>query len=474
MNEIKNVSSPVIDWINRHECLTGCDLVTEYAQARDEGRDLRTVEKVFNRLNKADGKGKAVGGERDERWVAEALALIDRVQTLPFRKDYPYVEPSDLPGIRMARPARPALKPWRGGRAEFERRLHGGWLGRICGCLLGKPVEGASRSDIRIWGEATRNWPLKGYFREPTPAQLKAMEANGFKRKLGARLRPMLAGQIRGMVEDDDTNYTVIGFGIVKQWGAAFTPADVATCWMNNVPVLHTFTAERAAYRNFVANVVPPRSASFRNPYREWIGAQIRADYFGYANPGDPERAAEWAWRDASISHVKNGIYGEMWVAAMLAAAYVETDWARIIRAGLAQVPAKCRLREEVEKVLAMRAAGVTYAEAADRIHAQWNEGVGHHWCHTNSNAQIVALGLLYGDNDFEKTIAGAVMPGFDTDCNGATCGSLWGVRNGVDKVPGKWARPMRDTIHTGVDGYHKARIGNLAAEMAEVAMRNR
>ncbi len=462
-----------LDWVNRHVWLAGCDLVTEREQARDEGRDLRTVETEFDCLLAVDGGGKAAGGKRDEKWLDAAFSLIDRVQALPFRKDYPYSEPSDLAGIRSARLSRPKLKAWKGNREQFLRRLHGGWLGRICGCLLGKPVEGARRADIRTWGEATRNWPLHGYWAMPTSAQGEAMEAKGCKWKVASWRKPMLAGGIRRMVEDDDTNYTATGFAIVKQYGAAFTPQDVASFWGMNIPIFHTCTAERVAYRNFVMGIVPPRSATFRNPYREWIGAQIRADYFGYANPGQPQRAAEWAWRDASISHVKNGIYGEMWVAAMLAAAYVESDWTAIIRAGLAQVPKRCRLSEDVKKVLAWHAAGVAYDDAVDRVHAQWKESVGHHWCHTNSNAQIVALGLLYGGDDFGNTLACAVMPGFDTDCNGATCGSLWGVKNGVNAIPASWTRPLRDRLSTGVAGYYDVKISQMAGEMVDVALKN-
>ena len=109
------------------------------------------------------------------------------------------------------------------------------------------------------------------------------------------------------MVEDDDTNYTTIGFAIVKKHGANFTQQDVAAFWCENVPIHHTCTAERVAYRNFAQCIVPPASATYRNPYREWIGAQIRGDVFGWVSPGAPRRAASLAFRDAIWSATGTG-----------------------------------------------------------------------------------------------------------------------------------------------------------------------
>ena len=65
-------------------------------------------------------------------------------------------------------------------------------------------------------------------------------------------------------------------------------------------------------------------------------------------------------------------------------------------------------------------------------------------------------------------------MPAFDTDCNGATAGSLWGVKHGVNALPKKWTRPLRDTVRTGVAGYHEVKISKLAEEMVDVALKNR
>lgn len=463
-------------WINRQWWLAGIDYDVELQQARDEGRVMNKIEPAIKKLMAVplpkDVKG-TVGGKRDEQWLESALNLMDTIQKTPFRKDYPFVEPSDLAGIRVARPKAPSLKPWKGNRAEFIRRVHGGWLGRLCGCMLGKPVEFWTRGAIQLQAEVTRNWPLKGYFRWPTPAQANVIEKQNkdalFNPKLPHQVNSTIPG-LKGACVDDDINYTVSGFALMKWFGKDFTPSDVAAFWISKIPLAFACTAERVAYRNFSACILPPESAVYRNPYREWIGAQIRADYFGYANPGNPERAAEWAWRDASISHIRNGIYGEMWVAAMLAAAAVETDWAIVIRAGLAQIPKNCRLRRAIDLVLQQREDGFTYQQAVDALHQRWNERNFHHWCHTVSNAEVVCLALLWGEDDFTKTISRAVMAGFDTDCNGATAGSLWGMMHGPEKIPAVWTKPLRNKFQSSVDGYQNYSISKLAEEMVDLA----
>jgi hypothetical protein len=270
-------------------------------------------------------------------------------------------------------------------------------------------------------------------------------------------------------VEDDDTNYTATGLAICRQFGRDFTPADVARFWLGNIPIFHVCTAERIAYRNLVMCLPPPESASYRNYYREWIGAQIRADFFGYVNPGNPERAADFAWRDAAISHVKNGIYGEMWVAAMLAAAYVTDDVATVIRAGLGQIPARCRLAERLGQVLDLHASGASYEQAVAFVTARWDENKGHDWCHTISNAEIVAVALLWGAKDYTRTLGYSVMPGFDTDCNGATAGSVLGTLLGAAALPAQWIAPLNDTLLTGVAGYHRVSLTQMAEETVEL-----
>jgi ADP-ribosylglycohydrolase len=467
----------LIRWCNSNVWLAGCDVQTEYKQAIQEGRDMRTVNRQFKQLLAVPAPDASwhgtVGGQRDEAFIEKALKLTDRVQRLPYRKDFPYYEPDSLVEICKARPRGPTLAAWNGKRGKFLEHLHGGLLGRICGCMLGKPVEGADRRSILIWAQATDNWPIKDYFSMPTAQQHKAIELQKPRSLPRTASKSLLRGHIDGMVPDDDTNYTTIGFAMVKEHGKDFTSLDVAGFWGRTVPIFQTCTAERVAYRNFTNLVLPPLSGSHRNPYREWIGAQIRADYFGYANPGNPKRAADWARRDASVSHVKNGIYGEMWVAAMLAAAFVEKDWVKVIRAGLAQVPATCRLAEDVGRIITARSSGASYQAVVDQIHQQWQEADHHDWCHTNSNAQVVATALLYGEDDYEKTITRAVMAGFDTDCNGATSGSLWGVMHGVSALPAKWTAPINDRLRTHVEGYHDVSIRELAEQMVDTALRS-
>jgi ADP-ribosylglycohydrolase len=255
---------------------------------------------------------------------------------------------------------------------------------------------------------------------------------------------------------------------LVENYGRDFTASDVMEGWMRWIPILATCTAERAAYRNAAMGLLPPETATYKNPYREWIGAQIRGDYFGYINPGDPKLAAEMAWRDASISHVKNGIYGEMWAAAMIAVAATTEDREKILLGGLAEIPATSRLYESILSVMQCYREGVSQGECFEMIHQKYDEHTAHGWCHTISNAMIVAASLLYGEGDFARSVCMAVETGFDTDCNGATLGSILGMAKGEAGIPDHWKTPFLDTLHTSIFDVGTVKISDCAKKTLE------
>lgn len=443
------------------------DLKTEQAQCRDEGKDISAFEQEFRALDVPEV-------DQAPELMARAGQLFDDLQRLEIREDFEFDEPSVIAPIQAARPPRPDL-PDRlpAGDVLFDK-AHGAWTGRCVGCLLGKGVEGRRRWQIEQYLKSQDRWPLSDWFsREADPS---VRETCGFPKPDHS----FYTENITRMVEDDDTNYTTVALALMARKGRNVTPLDVMEFWLRSIPFYHVCTAERVAYRNAVAYLPVPdnagefegefSTATFRNPYREWIGAQIRGDFFGYCSPGAPQQAAELAWRDATISHVKNGIYGEMWVAAMHAGAYVCDDIESVIRVGLAEIPAACRFRRDIDEVLAWWKEGRDYWDVVEAIHEKWDEDFQHHWCHTNSNAQIVAAALLYGEKDFGRTICRAVMPGFDTDCNGATAGSVLGLLLGRKALPASWAEPIRDTLQTGVHGYFRVQLEDVAARTIELA----
>jgi ADP-ribosylglycohydrolase len=261
---------------------------------------------------------------------------------------------------------------------------------------------------------------------------------------------------------DDDTNYTVLALKLLEKYGHGFHPNDVLEAWLLWVPMLATSTAERTAYRNAATGKLAPQTATYQNPCREWIGAQIRGDFFGYINPANPEKAAEMAWRDASISHVKNGIYGEMFISAMIAAASVCSDVMKVIEAGLDEIPINCRLRKGIEQVIAMYGHESTEDDVIGYIHSHYTEHESHGWCHTVPNAMIVVMALLYGNTDFGRSLCLAVQAAFDTDCNGATVGSVVGIMNGAKSIPKQWYEPYNMTLSSSIIGYPVVSVEEL------------
>lgn len=429
--------------INDWEFYTS-SLMIEYRQSIEEGLDIETYRQLFETVSKLP---------KNEIKKKLGDVLFEIVINGKQKEEYIYNEPSELEDIKALRKDHAVLKAVN--KKQLKSKIHGAWMGRICGCMLGKTVEGIRTNELVPLLKETNNFPMHRYIYK---SDISDEICKKYSFPLSGR---RFADEIDGMPADDDTNYVIMAQLIIDKYGKDFTPNDVSQAWMEYQSKNAYCTAERVAFCNFVKGYQPPQSAIYKNPYREWIGAQIRGDYFGYINPGNPELAAEMAWRDASISHVKNGIYGEMFVAAMIAVAATTNSIEDIILGGLTQIPCTSRLYENIMLVLNDFKNGVSQKDCFQKIHERYDEYTDHGWCHTISNAMVVAASLLYGEGDYGKSVCMSVETGFDTDCNGATVGSILGMANGIESISEYWTKPINDTLHTSVFGVENVKISD-------------
>ncbi len=410
-------------------------LEQEITQRREEGCEVTEASQRLGNVND----------------LSAAQALYADLLALPAATDAH--EPSTLAAIQAARPAVPQLLP-PSDTALVRDKILGGWLGRCAGCQLGKPVEGWSYAQICDYLAGAGLIQIDDYLPE------RSVDAAGNLWQPPDWGLPATREHISRANRDDDQDYTIIGLHIIERYGPDFRSADVGATWLRTLPYHQVYTAERQAYRNLIEGYAPVETALRWNPYREWIGAQIRADIWGYVAPGQPERAAAFAFQDAALSHVKNGIYGAMFFAALIASAFASDDIELCIRSAASQIPRNSRFAAMVADCLHWAQVFPRWEEAR----AQLAQRYGHyHWVHTINNAGLVLLALLYGRGDYGRTIGYAVQGGWDTDCNGATAGSIIGVLHGAAALPDRWISPLHDTLESAVFGFGTQSISALA-----------
>jgi ADP-ribosylglycohydrolase len=384
--------------------------------------------------------------------------LYDALGGESRREDWPYVEPETPQEIVASLPSPTPVASV----TDLENRVHGGWLGRVAGCMLGKPVEGGrhwTREHLHTYLTSVDAYPLRDYVPKPD----EDVPGYQFRDNWVETTR----GRIKGSARDDDIDYSIIGLQVLETYGRGYTAEDVATEWLSRLPVMQLWTAEIVAVSNIMLGVRPPLTASHHNPYREWIGAQIRGDIHGWTNPGNPRAAALQAIPDATLSHTGNGIYGEMWSAALVAAAFGASSARQVVVESLLHVPPGSRLAEAVGSMVQAYDDGLTWDGAV----AQAELALGHyHWVHTVNNAAVLAAGILWGEGDFTSTIGLTVQAGLDTDSNGATAGSVCGVMVGADAIPRHWTDPLEDRITSAVMGFDNSAISDLAARTVALA----
>ena len=309
-------------------------------------------------------------------------------------------------------PPRIAIDP---AGSSFCGQVRAGWLAQLIGSAMGTMVEGYSSAKIyETFGE------VREYLREPN-------------------------------TYNDDITYELAFLEAFSGKGYDVTAEDIALNWAGLIPC--GWSAEEIAIRNLKNGIFPPESARYRNPFNEWIGAQMRAGICGMVSPGDPETAAKLAWEDASISHANNGIFGEVFNAGLTSLSFAEKDVGKILKTAISLIPPDSEYRGVLDFALSCCERHREWRGALSECEEKYRK---YNWIHAYPNACCEVIALYFGEGDFEETLHIITMCGLDADCNAGMVMPVIAIREGTGSIPEKYMHPAFDVLRTYMRGAYR------------------
>lgn len=315
-------------------------------------------------------------------------------------------------------------------RKTFYDKVYGCWIGKSIGGTLGAPFEGkrALLDVCDFHSQAGR--PLPNDDLDLQLIWLKALEDRGPK----------------------GINEQVLG-----------------EYWLNYIPP--HWNEYGLAKSNMKAGILPPLSGDHENVWRHSNGAWIRTEIWACCAPGCPRIATRFAWSDACVDHgTGEGTYAALFMASVESAAFILSDREQLIQIGLSYIPTDCRVARSVRIALRSYQEGLDFKEARKLV-IQDSSDLG--WFQAPANVAFVIIGWLYGEGDFKKSLLAAINCGDDTDCTGATLGSILGIIQGASAIPEDWKKHVGDEIVTvAVDRGSLHTLPATCAELTERTMR--
>ena len=287
--------------------------------------------------------------------------------------------------------------------ATLYDKIYACWLGKNIGGTLGTPVEG----------------------------RMEVMDLTWYP-----RLDP------RGALPNDDLDLQLLNLHAMEMYGTHLTAEHIAAEWSEHCyfpwdEYGHAGTAMRYGFK-------PPYSGMFDNHFTNCMGSPIRSEVWAAIAAGKPRLAAYFAWQDAVVDHAGGeGVFGEIFNAALEAAAYLSTDVPALIREALTYIPTTSRVYGAVSLMLTLYEQGTDLLAAREQVLAKFGDP---NFTDAPQNIAFGLAGLLWGEN-FEDAILKVVNLGYDTDCTVATCGAIWGILYGREGIDPKWAEPIGDAI---------------------------
>ncbi len=310
---------------------------------------------------------------------------------------------------------------------DYVERVYAGWYGKIIGIRHGSNIEGWPYEKI-----AEKYGEIKGYLFD-----------------------------FINFASDDDSNGPIFFIRALEDYVCSedITPKQMGETVLNYVPFDHSFfwlggygiSTEHTAYLNLLHGIDAPLSGSVElngAAVAEQIGGQIFIDTWGLVNPCDYQRAARFAQKMASVTHGGNGIYGGMFVAACVSAAFAERNVKKVIEAGLSVIPEDCEYNRMARDVIRFHGEHPeNWREGFDFVRKNYGYDRYPGACHIIPNSAVVILSLLYGEGDFSRSVNICNMCGWDTDCNVANVGCILGVMLGIGGIDKSWREPINDFL---------------------------
>jgi ADP-ribosylglycohydrolase len=368
----------------------------------------------------------AQAGRRDDlrAATAELLAVLHACPPDPASPYWSYHHPARWPEI-VAAMAQPDPGPVAPPIPDLAERIYHGWLGQIAGGAFGTALEGYHSSRLlEVYGV------VDDYLSEPETM-------------------------------NDDVVYELVLLDVFERLGRGLTARDIGLEWVRQIPF--GWSAEWVALNNLAQGILPPESGAFRNPYSDWIGAQMRGMVCGFLAPGWPLEAARLAFLDGQVSHSGNGVYGEMYAAVLTALAFVRSEPHLLLGDALRYLPQESEYVAVARECLHVIGSTNDYAQAwqaLDRRFEQYN------WIHAYPNLAADLFALWYGAGDFTRSFSLLAHAGLDVDCNAGLVGSVLGVMNGV---PARWALPLHDRLDTYLKTQPTLSLRELAQRTARL-----
>lgn len=234
------------------------------------------------------------------------------------------------------------------------------------------------------------------------------------------------------MLPNDDLDLQLLWIRVLEQHGLATRSYHLAQAASTHYAC---YPDEYGVARcNTQRGLVPPMTGSHNNPFGDGMGAAIRSEIWACIAPGKPVLAAALAREDALIDHHGNGVWAEMFLSALESSLFTTRDLGLSIDRALEIIP-ESRLSKALRKVIQRHKEGMSWNETREKTLGEFGS---HNFTDVTMNLSFILIGLLFGNGDLEQSLKLSINCGMDTDCTGATCGSILGILHGASGLSPK------------------------------------